>query len=160
LTKRILSSKLDKQIVKILLSSDGGKMITSKEIARRLGIPATTAQRRRKRLEREVLTVKYGLDLKKFGWHKIQFFVATTGGKTTPIAEQIAKMNHIVYVSKSMGDHAIDLHVIAVVNDNSELLDVMEQIRSVDGVKDATWTESIQPMATKMSVPPDVIDSL
>ena len=160
MTKRALSSKLDKQILKILLSPDGGKMITSKEIARRLGIPATTAQRRRKRLEREVLTMSYNLDVKRFGWRKIQFLVATTGGRTTSIAKEIAKMNQIVQVSKSIGDRTIDLHVIAVVHDNTELLDVMEQIRSVDGVKDATWTESMQPMSSKMSVPPDVIDSL
>ena len=160
MAKRILSSKLDKQIVKILLSSDGGKMITSKEIARRLGIPATTVQRRRKRLENEILTTNYILDLKRFGWHKIQFLVATMGGKTTSIAKEMAKMNQIVHVSKSIGDHTIDLHVIAVVHDNSELLEVMEQIRSVEGVKDAIWTESVQPMSTKMSVPPDVIDNL
>ena len=159
MTKRTLSSKLDKQILKILLSSNGGR-ITSREIARVLNVSATTVQRRRKFLENEVLTVNYTLDLKRFGWHKIQFLVATTGGRTTSIAKEIAKMNQIVHVSKSIGDHAIDLHVIAVVHDNSELLDVMEQIRSIDGVKDAIWTESVQPMSTKMSVPPDVIDNL
>jgi DNA-binding Lrp family transcriptional regulator len=159
LTKRTLSSKLDKQILKILLSSNGGG-ITSKEIARKLSIPATTVQRRRKRLENEVLTVNYTLDLKRFGWHKIQFLVATTAGRTTSIAKEIAKMSHIVHVSKSIGHHAIDLHVIAVVHDNTELLDVMEQIKSVDGVKDAIWTEPVQPISSKMSVPPDVLDSL
>jgi DNA-binding Lrp family transcriptional regulator len=138
-------------------------MITSKEIARRLGVPATTVQRRRKRLEgggEGVLTMNYIFDLKRFGWHKIQFLVATTGGRTTSIAKEIAKMNQIVHVSKSLGHHAIDLHVIAVVHNNSELLDVMEQIRSIEGVKDAIWTESVQPISSKMSVPPDVIDSL
>jgi DNA-binding Lrp family transcriptional regulator len=159
LTKRALSSKLDKQILKILLSSNGGR-ITSREIARGLNVSATTVQRRRKFLEKEVLTVNYTLDLKRFGWHKIQYLVATTGGRTTSIAKEIAKMNHVVYASKSIGDHTIDLHVIAVVHDNMELLDVLEQIRSIDGVKDAIWTEPIQPISSKMSVPPDVLDSL
>ena len=159
MTRRTLSSKLDKQILKILLSPDSGR-ITSKEIARKLGIPATTVQRRRKHLENEILTMNYAFDLKRFGWHKIQFLVATKGGKTTSIAKEIAKMGHIVHVSKSIGHHTIDLHVIAVVHDNMELLDVMEQIRGVDGVKDAIWTETVQPISSKMSVPPDVLDSL
>jgi DNA-binding Lrp family transcriptional regulator len=153
------TSKLDKQILKILLSSTGGKT-TSKEIARRLSISATTIQRRRRHLENEVLTINYILDLQRFGWHKIQFLVATTRGRTTPIAKEIAKMNHIVHVSKSIGHDSIDLHVIAVVNDNSELRDIMEQIGSVDGVKDTVWTESVEAISTKSSVPPDVIDSL
>lgn len=153
------TSKLDKQILKILLSPDSGR-ITSKEIARKLGIPATTVQRRRKHLENEILTMNYAFDLKRFGWHKIQFLVATTRGRTMPIAKEIAKMNHIVHVSKSIGHDRIDLHVFAVVNDNSELLDIMEQIGSMDGVKDTVWTESVEAISTKSSVPPDVIDSL
>jgi len=54
-------SNIDRKLLKILLVPDG--RISSKSIARKLGVPATTVQRHRRMLEKEVLTLNYMLDL-------------------------------------------------------------------------------------------------
>jgi DNA-binding Lrp family transcriptional regulator len=157
--KRISLSYLDKQILRILLSPDGGKE-TSKAIAKNLNIPTTTVQRHRRKMEDNWLTMNYDFDLKHYGWRRVLFFVATANGKTAAIANNLGKLNHVISVDKSIGQFMIDLHLLAVVRDNGEILELIEHIKSMDGVKEAMWSEPVQTMVRKAAVPEDVIDSL
>jgi hypothetical protein len=59
-------TEADKHILGSLLGSSG--RVSSVELARKLEIPLTTIQRRRKRLESEFLEVDYSLRLDKLGW--------------------------------------------------------------------------------------------
>ena len=43
-------------------------------MSKKLEIPLTTIQRRRKRLEKEFLENDYTLLLEKFGWRRVDFF--------------------------------------------------------------------------------------
>ncbi|MGB8448318.1 MAG: hypothetical protein WCE25_01265, partial [Nitrososphaeraceae archaeon] len=61
-----LLSRIDKMILKEILSPSGNKASVS--MSRKLEIPMTTIQRRRKRLEKEFLEEDYTFLLKKFGW--------------------------------------------------------------------------------------------
>jgi DNA-binding Lrp family transcriptional regulator len=156
--KRFLLSNIDRKLLKILLVPDG--KISSKSIARKLGVPATTVQRHRRRLEKEVLTVNYTLDLRKFGWHKVDFLIATESGKTGLIAENLLKRDEVIYAGKSIGQHTIDLRVETILEDNAEILRMMEVLKAMDGIKDVVWTEIVEVVGRKTSIPVQIIDKL
>ena len=148
---------VDKKLLKILLTP-GGKH-SSKSLARELGIPATTVQRRRKRLE-TFLEISYTLCLKTFGWHKVDFLIATESGKTGEIGKELLKQDEVVYVGKSIGQHTIDLRVETVLEDNAEILRMMELLKAMPGIKEAVWTEIVEVVGRKMSIPSQIVDRL
>lgn len=154
-------SDLDKRLLNILLApNDNNGKVTSRAIAKRLGIPATTVQRHRRKMENNILTMSYSMDLKKFGWHKVDFLVATERGKTLSIAKQLLKLDEVVYVGRSIGQQTIDLHVHAVLEGNADILRIMEQLKAMPGIKDVIWTEVVDLVGKKASVPPRMIDQL
>ncbi len=148
---------VDKKILKLLLMPDG--MHSSKSLARKLGIPATTVQRRRKRLEK-FLEVSYTLSLKIFGWHKVDFLIATESGKTAQIGKKLLEREEIIYVGKSIGQHTIDLRVETILEDNAEILRMMELLKGTPGIKDVIWTEIVEVVGRKMSIPSQIVDRL
>jgi len=156
--KMINLSPVDRKLLKTLLAPDGKH--SSKTLAKKLGIPATTVQRRRKRLEKEFLTLTYTLDLAKFGWHKVDFLIATESGKTGLIGKTLLKRDEVIYVGKSIGQHTIDLRVETILRDNAEILRMMELLKSMEGVKDVVWTEIVEVVGRKTSIPSQIIDQL
>jgi len=156
--KMIYLSPVDRNLLKTLLAPDGKH--SSKTLAKKLGIPATTVQRRRKRLEKEFLTLTYTLDLAKFGWHKVDFLIATESGKTGLIGKILLKRDEVIYVGKSIGQHTIDLRVETILRDNAEILRMMELLKSMEGVKDVVWTEIVEVVGRKTSIPSQIIDQL
>lgn len=150
-------STVDRRILKLLLTPDGKH--SSKGLARKLGIPATTVQRRRKRLEK-FLEISYSLCLKAFGWHKVDFLIATESGKTGQIGKELLKRKEVTYVGKSIGQHTIDLRVETVLQDNAEILRMMELLKATQGIKDVVWTEIVEDVGRKTSIPVQIIDQL
>lgn len=148
---------VDKKILKFLLTPDGKH--SSKSLARKLGIPATTVQRRRKRLE-QFLEISYSLCLKPFGWHRVDFLIATESGKTGQIGKVLLKRDEVVYVGKSIGQHTIDLRVETVLEDNAEILRMMELLKAMPGIKEVVWTEIVEVVGRKMSIPSQIVDRL
>jgi len=154
---RPVLTAVDKKILKMLLTPDG--MHSSKSLARKLGVPATTVQRRRKRLEK-FLEVSYTLSLKTFGWHKVDFLIATESGKTAQIGKKLLEREEIIYVGKSIGQHTIDLRVETILEDNAEILRMMELLKATPGIKDVVWTEIVEVVGRKMSIPSQIVDRL
>lgn len=151
-------SRVDKDLLKILLTPDG--RVSSKAIAKALGVPATTIQRRRRKLEESLLTMTYSLDLKKFGWHRVDFLIATEKGKTMFIARQLIKLDEVVYVGRSIGQQTIDLHVQAILEGNADILRIMELLKAMPGIRDVVWSEIVQVIGKKPSVPTHIIEKL
>jgi len=151
-------STVDKKIFKLLLNPDGG--LSSSHLSKKLGIPQTTIQRRRKRLEKEVLKMFYTVDLEKFGWRRADVFISTRNGKTPSVARKLLSNNVVTYVGRSIGEHTIDLRAEIIIKDNAELLDILENIKAIDGVNDAIWSEVVQVIGRKRSIPSQIIDRL
>ena len=151
-------SRTDKTILKEILAPSGGK--TSLSISRKLEIPLTTVQRRRKRLEKEFLEQDYAFLFKKFGWRHVDFFISTTGGKTDVLATDLLSLNQVIGVGKSIGEHTIDLRVETIVKDNHEILDLMEKLEAMEGIRGVVWSEIVEKVGNKMSVPSYIIDRL
>jgi DNA-binding Lrp family transcriptional regulator len=86
-------SDIDRKILKILLVPDGN--IQSSTIATKLGIPISTIRRRRKRLENEFLKTYHVLNIEKFGWRRIDFFISIKNGKATTVANKLIELDEV-----------------------------------------------------------------
>ena len=152
-------SELDRKLLKILLMPDES-LKSSASLCTKLGIPITTIRRRRKRLEKKFLKIQYVLDIEKFGWRRIDFFISIRNGLVNAVAKKLLELNEVTYVGKSIGEHTIDLRVETIVKDNSVLLDLLEQIKGMEGVKDVVWSEIVSVVGRKISIPSSIIDKI
>jgi DNA-binding Lrp family transcriptional regulator len=84
-------SDVDKKILKILLVPDGN--IQSSTIATKLGLPLSTIRRRRRRLENEFLKTYHVLDIEKFGWRRVDFFISIKNGKANTVANKLIEFD-------------------------------------------------------------------
>jgi DNA-binding Lrp family transcriptional regulator len=152
-------SALDRKLLKILLSPNGD-LKSSKSLSDKLGIPINTIRRRRKRLESTFLKIHYVLDIEKFGWRRVDFFISIKNGMVNSVAKKLVELNDVTYVGKSIGEHTIDLRVETIVKDNSVLLNLLEDIKGMDGVSDVVWSEIVSVVGRKISIPSSIIDRI
>jgi len=152
-------SQIDRKILKILLSPNGQSKST-KGISTKLGIPVTTVRRRRKRLEDKFLKVHYVLDIEKFGWRRVDFFISIRNGLVNAVSKKLMELDDVTYIGKSIGEHTIDLRVETIVKDNTVLLDLLEVIKGMEGVRDVVWSEIVSIVGRKISVPSSIIDKI
>lgn len=149
-----LLSDIDKEILNVLLSPDG--KYSSAVLSQKLGLPRSTIQRRRKRLEKEFLKLSYSLDLEKFGWRRVDLLISTRNGKTDAVAAHLLERDEVVFVGKSIGEHTIDLRVEMIIKDKEAL----EIAKGMDGVNDVVWSEIVHIVGQKRSVPSSIVNDL
>jgi hypothetical protein len=65
-----------------------------------------------------------------------------------------------IYVGKSIGENTIDLRLQSIVKDNVRLLDLLEEIKGMDGVNDVVWSEIVSVVGRKISIPSSIIDKI
>jgi DNA-binding Lrp family transcriptional regulator len=151
-------SPVDKKILKVLLNPEG--RISTHTLSAKLGIPRTTIQRRRKFLEKFFLELSYTLNLHNLGFRRVDLLIYTGGGNTVAIANRLLERDEVVYVGRSIGEHTIDLRAEVIVGDNSELLDLLEEVKAMPDVKDVIWSEIVHIVGKKKSIPNSIIDKL
>lgn len=134
--------EMDKKIITELILSKG--KISSLLLSKKLRVPLTTLQRKRKRLEREYLATRYTLRYEKFGLRKAILFISTLKGKNEEVGTKLLSFKEVLVAHKSIGVHNIDLHVEVLIKDNHELLALIEVIKTMNGVKDVVWSENIE----------------
>ena len=152
-------SDLDRKLLKILLSPNGDSK-SSKGLSLKLSIPVTTVRRRRKRLESKFLKMHYILDIEKFGWKRVDFFISIRDGMVNAVANKMLDFDEVTYIGKSIGEHTIDLRVETILKDNASILDFLEKIKAMDGVKDVVWSEIVSVVGRKISIPSSIIDRI
>lgn len=152
-------STLDRKLLKILLEPNDDLKSTM-NISVKLGVPITTIRRRRRRLESTFLKLHYVLDIEKFGWRRVDFFISIQNGLVNAVANKLMQLNDVTYVGKSIGEHTIDLRVETIVKDNSVVLDLLEAIKGMEGVKDVVWSEIVTVIGRKISIPSSIIDKI
>jgi DNA-binding Lrp family transcriptional regulator len=151
-------SLVDKQILKVLLEPQGD--VSSRTLELKLGIPRSTIQRRRRHLEKTYLEHSYSLNLEHLGFRRVDLLIFTGGGNTQAIAHELLKRDEVVSVGRSIGEHTIDLRAEVVIKDNSELLGLLELVKGMPSVKDVIWSEVVDVIGQKRSVPSSIIDRL
>jgi DNA-binding Lrp family transcriptional regulator len=148
--------EVDRKILRALLERDG--TLSTTRLAARIGLPRSTVERRRKYLENNVVTSYYYLDVRKFGYRRVDFLIETGSGFTKRIAKQIMKFREVVAVSQTIGEHTIDLIAELIVKDNSDILVLTEKVKGMPGVKDVIWTEVVEEERKKKPIPDYIID--
>src|SRR5271155_1291258 len=148
-------SMVDKQILKLLLEPNSE--VSSHTLENKLGIPRSTIQRRRRHLEKEYLEHSYSLNLENLGFRRVDLLIYTGGGATQAIARELLKLDEVVYVGRSIGEHTIDLRAEVIIKDNSELLGLLELVKAMPSVKDVIWSEIVDVIGRKRSVPSSII---
>jgi DNA-binding Lrp family transcriptional regulator len=151
-------SEVDKMILKALLEPRGN--IPSSLLAQRLRIPRSTIQRRRGHLEKSCLSLSYSLELGNLPYRRVDLLINTSRGATLAIAKELLKLDEIVYVGRSIGEHTIDLRAEVIIKDNAELLGLLELVQAMGNVRDVVWSEIVDVIGKKRSIPSGVIDSL
>lgn len=153
-------NKLDKEILKLILRPNGGKPVCSKALATKLGVPSTTVQRRRKKLEEMgLLKTSYRVEPAFFGWHHVDFLLSTACGKTIRIVKKLGDLEQVTSITRTIGQPTIDLRVETVLRDNKEILDMLEILKGMDGVADAVWTERMERVVEKAFIPARLLES-
>ena len=152
-------SDLDRKLLKILLSPNID-LKSTKGLSAKLSIPVTTVRRRRNRLESKFLKMHYVLDIEKFGWKRVDFFISIRDGMVNAVANKMLDFDEVTYIGKSIGEHTIDLRVETILKDNASILDFLEKIKAMDGVKDVVWSEIVSVVGRKISIPSSIIDRI
>jgi hypothetical protein len=106
------------------------------------------------------LQFSYVLNLKNLGFRRVDLFVSTGGGSTHSIAQELIKRDEVVDVGSSVGEHMIDLRAEVIIKDNSELLDLLELVKAMPNVRDVIWSEIVEVLGRKRSIPPGIIARL
>ena len=151
-------SEVDKKIINTLLTPGG--RLSSQALAKQLRLPRTTIQRRRNFLEKHVLDFVYSLRLKDLGLRRVDLLIYTGGGGTVKIEEKLLKREEVTYAGTSIGEHTVDLRVEIIVKSNSQLLDIIEEVKSMPNVRDVVWSEIVKTVGRKSSVPSAMVDAL
>lgn len=68
------------------------------------------------------------------------------------VGKELLKRQEVTSAARSLGEHTIELYVETYVRDNAELLNLLEDMKSMNGVKDAVWTEIIDVVGRKAPV--------
>ena len=113
-----LLSEVDRQMLRLLIESEG--TMPTHEISQQLGVPLSTVQRRRKRLEENYLVKYYALNLEKFGWRRIDLLIATEGGATISVGKELLERDDVIFAARTIGEHTIDLRVETLIKDNGQ----------------------------------------
>lgn len=151
-------SDIDKKILKVLLDPKG--RVSSHALSIKLGIPRTTIQHRRFFLEKHYLDIAYTLKVDSLGYRRVDLLIFTGGGQTIMVAEKLLLHDEVVYVGRTIGDPKLDLRATVIVKDTLGLLDLLEELRSIPNVKEVVWSELVQILGRKRSVPSSVIDEM
>jgi DNA-binding Lrp family transcriptional regulator len=151
-------SDVDRKILKMLLEPDGN--VNTRVLEQKLGIPRSTLQRRRKHLEKKYLSLKYSLNLEDLGFRRVDLLIYTGGGATMEIAHELLKRDEVTYVGRSIGEHTIDLRAEVIIKDNTQLLGLLELVKAMPSVKDVIWSEIVEVVGSKTSIPDGIIDQL
>jgi hypothetical protein len=148
---RNLLSQQDANILAHLLDSNGE--ISSQRLSKVAGISLRAARLRRKILTKEYLTVTHSLNLQKYGWRQMQLLITTSGGRSVAIGKEVLKLKQVAFVGGTIGEVKIDLRAEVFVRSSAELLTLIEEVKSLDGVKGIIWSEVAEVIGRKNPPP-------
>lgn len=80
---------------------------------------------------------------------KVDFFISTSHGMTVALGKKLLKCPEVISASRSIGQPTIDLRIETFMSCNGEILDMLEHIKAMYGVRDVIWSEIVQVIGRK-----------
>jgi hypothetical protein len=148
----------DAEILQNLLASRAE--IASQLLSEKLGISPKVSERTRKEAEDEYLAIKYSSTLEKYGLRQVEFLISTGGGRTMAIGKELLRREQVAYVARTIGQFNIDLRAEVFVQNGEELMDLIEAVKAIRGVKDMVWSEVIEVVGRKNLIPTQTLATL
>lgn len=137
---------LDIKIIRELLDNPDS---SSTKIAKKFGIPLSTIQRRRTKLEHSMLTKRYELNAHDLGWRNAEFLMLVDNGTADRTAKElIEKFDYVIATSTRINTKSNLAAHIAFKNSN-ELHELMEKIRALPNVSNLEWSEVVKEAGNK-----------
>lgn len=151
-----LIDDLNIKIVKELVKQPD---ISSTEISARYGVPLSTVQRRRARLEQVVLKKSYALDLPSLGWRIADLLITVEKGKAEEMAKKLLQdgKNNVVAASLRIGHPQVDIMAEVFYRDSQELHRLTETIKSMEYVTFVEWVEVVKVVGNNL---PNMIERM
>jgi DNA-binding Lrp family transcriptional regulator len=139
------SKLLDNANLKIISELLKNPSISSLTLAKRLDIPLSTLQRRRARIEKDILKRNYTFNYKAFGARIGDLIVSVDKGKSKEVAQNLLKKykNNIVSCDTRINSmHNVSARIIY--KDTEELFHLIENIKTMDYVTGVSWSEMVE----------------
>jgi hypothetical protein len=76
------------------------------------------------------------------------------------IGRELLKRDQVAYIARAIGQFNIDLRAELFVRSNDELLNLIEEVKAIDGVKDLVWSEIIDVVGRKNHIQAETIAAL
>jgi DNA-binding Lrp family transcriptional regulator len=145
---------LNKNIAKELVENPE---LTSREIAKNVGSPLSTVQRRRKDLEKLVLSRAYNVDMNLFGWRIADLLIEIKQGEPHLVANNVIEQIGKNFMSGSLriGSPQISMVIQICYKSSNEILRILQDIKAIERIGRVEWSEIVQ-MITKGN--PDVFE--
>ena len=140
------SLNLDKINLKIIDELLSNADVGSSDIAKKIKIPLSTVQRRRRNLERmSVIKKNYDLDLGIFGLRIAEISLEIANGETQRVVGQLKsqKENQVVNAYLRVGDPQINASVVVVYKTSEQLFTIIENMKKNPDISRVSWSEYI-----------------
>jgi DNA-binding Lrp family transcriptional regulator len=118
---------------------------SSASLATKLGMPLSSLQRRRAKLEKSLLVKAYHINLKASGGKIGDAVINVDKGKSREVATNILKKykTNVMSVSTRINsEHNVAAQIIY--NDTAELHNLLESIKSIPYVTSLLWSEMVE----------------
>lgn len=132
---------LDIKIIRELLDDPDS---SSSRMAKKLGIPQSTVQRRKTRLEASVLKRQYELDVHGLGWRNAEILMLAGNGSADRMAQElIEKFDNVIGTSTRINTTS-NLAAYVGFRNSDELHELMEKLRAMPNVTSLEWSEIVR----------------
>jgi DNA-binding Lrp family transcriptional regulator len=119
---------------------------SSTNIAEKYGVPLSTIQRRRARLEESVLNKAYNLDIRQLGWRTADLLISVEKGKAEETAQKLLESNrvNVIVASLRIGHPQVDIMADVFYKDSIELHTLTEKVKAMPYVTYVEWAEVVK----------------
>lgn len=142
----IVLTQADKKILYHFFSKRGN--VTSLSLSKELGMPLSTVQRRRKRLEENLIEISYSPRLEKLGWRTASLSILASGDVAELGRAIMETDDRVLSVTRIIGKEDADIVAQVVFRTNSELMSLIDQVKEKEGVHAVSWSEAVELIGT------------
>src|ERR671932_369186 len=139
------SKLLDSTNVRIISELLKNPTVSSSSLAKKVHIPLSTLQRRRARIEKDILKKTYTFNYKSFGARVGDLIINVDKGRSDGVAQSILKKykNNVTYCHTRIDlTHSVLAHIIY--KDTEELYYLIENVKAMEYVNSLSWSETVK----------------